>query len=339
MTMTVERSVGISPEPLNYEGVLTRIPEAVSFANIEAETSGLAKTPEGKFALTYLLANRNLLQPILSDLSSISPDLLQPIGGFSYNPERSIDNIGSAVALYITQKTEEIPRLFMRTEESARWESIGDIDQPIENGERFAVIDPLDMTHGIVNNNRVQTTGIAIYDKQGDIRAVGIISLVDDKYVFVENDRGTLRVYPEAPAASKTDTQEDADTIRMATLTRRMQYFQDIPFLTNGGVRTMDAGISGYPILALHHNMLDTVVDHVKGSAWYELVIWARAAQALGFPVSDKDGNPIDISAIMRRVIAHHEGDNYRIPVIISRTPEIHQRVLSLLKPSNATPR
>ena len=336
--MAVERSVGISPEPLNYEGVFTRIPEAVSFANIEAETSGLAKTPEGKFALTYLLANRNLLQPILADPSSISPDLLQPIGGFSYNPERSIDNVGSAVAVYITQKTEQIPHLFIRTEESARWESVGD-DLRIEDGERFAVIDPLDMTHGIVNNNRVQTTGIAIYNKQGELHTLGIISLVDDKFVFVENDRGTLHVYPELPAASKTDAQEDTDTIRMATLTRRMQYFQDIPFLSNGGVRTMDAGISGYPILALHQNMLDTVIDHVKGSAWYELVIWARAAQALGFPVSDKDGNPIDISAIMRRVIAHHEGDNYRIPVIISRTPEIHQRVLSLLKPSNATPR
>gem|GEM_PF-667560 len=336
MTMAVERSIGISPEPLDYEGVLTRIPEAVSFAKIEAETAGLAKTPEGKFVLTYLLANRNLLQPILSDLSKISPDLLQPIGGFSYNPERSIDNIGSAVALYITQKTEEIPHLFMRTEESARWESVGDIDQPIEAGERFAVIDPLDMTHGIVNNNRVQTTGVAIYDRQGDVRAVGIISLVDDKFIFVENDNGTLHSYPESPATSDTDSHVDTDTIRMATLTRRMQYFQDIPFLSNGGTRTMDAGISGYPILAIHHNMLDTVIDHVKGSAWYELVIWARAAQALGFPVSDKDGNPIDIPSVMRRVITHHEGDNYRIPVIISRTPEIHQRVLSLLKPQDA---
>ena len=121
----------------------------------------------------------------------------------------------------------------------------------------------------------------------------------------------------------------------MATLTRRMQYFQDVPFLSNGGVRTMDAGISGYPILALQNNTLDTVIDHVKGSAWYELVIWARAAQVLGLSVSDKDGNPIDIPAIMRRVIKRHEGDNYRIPVIISRTPEIHQRVLSLLVPQD----
>ncbi|MEK7073828.1 MAG: hypothetical protein AAB960_00690, partial [Patescibacteria group bacterium] len=109
MTMAVERSIGIRPpEPMKYEGVLKRIPDAVNFAKIEAETTGLAKTPEGKFALTYLLANRNLLQPILSNLSSVSPDLLQPVGGPSYNPERSIDDIGTAVALYISQQTEEI---------------------------------------------------------------------------------------------------------------------------------------------------------------------------------------------------------------------------------------
>ncbi len=329
--MAVERSIGIRPKSMNYEGVLKRIPEAVSFAKIEAETTGLAQTPEGKFALTYLLANRNLLQPILSDLSSVAPDLLQPIGGPSYNPERSIDDIGSAVALCISQQTEEIPNFFMRTEESARWESIGAPGQLVEEGERFAIIDPLDMTHGIVTGNRVQTTGIAIYNKQGDLHCVGIISLVDDNFLFIENDKGKLHVYPYAHADRASDAQSDTKTIRMATLTRRMQYFQNVPFLLNGGVWTMDAGISGYPILALQNNTLDTVIDHVKGSAWYELVIWARAAQALGFPVSDKDGNPINIPAIIRHVINRHEGDNYRIPVIISRTPEIHQNVLSLL--------
>lgn len=331
--MAAERSIDIRPEPMNYERVLKRIPEAVSFAKIEAEAAQMAKTAEGKFALTYLLTNRNLLQPILSNLSFVSPDLLQPIGGPSYNPERSIDDVGSAVARYISQQTEKIPNFFMRTEESARWENMGTPGQLAEEGERFAIIDPLDMTHGIVTGNRVQTTGIAIYNKTGDLHCVGIISLVDDHFLFIENDQGKLHIYPSPGAASANDTQSDNTAIRMATLTRRMQYFQDIPFLSQGGVWTMDAGISGYPILALQNNTLDTVIDHVKGSAWYELVIWARAAQVLGFSVSDKDGNPIDIPAIMRRVIKRHEGDTHRVPVIISRTPEIHKRVLSLLKP------
>lgn len=336
MTLAVERSFGIRPEPLNYEGVLKRIPEAISFAKIEAETTGLAQTPEGKFALTYLLANRNLLQPILADLASVSPDLLQPIGGQSYNPERSIDNIGSAVALFLSQKTEEIPHFFMRTEESVGWEALGENERLPQDGERFAIIDPLDMTSSITKGDRVQSTGIAIYDREGTLKTVGIVSFVDDRFIFIENQGDHMMLYP--PRKDRLTRQnETGEPLKVATLMRRMYNLRDLPLFTQGATWNMNCA-SGFAVLGIHQGIIDTIIDPVKGNPWYEVAIWGAAAQSLGYPMSDRNGNPIDISAAIRRVIQKHEGDTYRIPFIISRTPEIHERVLSLLAPQGATP-
>lgn len=332
--MAVERSIGIRPEPMNYDGVIKRIPEAVNFAKIEAETAGLAKTPEGKFALTYLLANRNLLQPILSDLSTISPDLLQPVGGSSYNPERSIDSIGSAVALYISQNAEGIPNFFMRTEESVGWEALDNMGKLPQDGERFAVIDPLDMTSSITKGDRVQSTGIAIYNREGNLKTVGIVSFVDDGFIFVENEGGHLSTYP----IKNSRAQENGEPLRIATLLRRMYNLKDLPIFTQGGLWNMNCA-SGFAVLGIHQGTIDTIIDPVKGNPWYEVAIWGAAAQSLGYPMSDRNGKPIDISAAVRRVIQKHEGDTFRIPFIISRTPEIHERVLSLLAPQGATPR
>lgn len=329
MNASAERSIGIRPEPMNYEGVLKRIPDAVNFAQIEAETTGLAKTPEGKFALTYLLANRNLLQPILSDLSTISPDLLQPVGGPSYNPERSIDGIGSAVALYLSRQTEKIPLFFMRTEESVGWEELSNTDRLPQEGERFAIIDPVDMTSSITKGDRVQSTGIAIYDREGTLKTVGIVSFVDDGFIFIENQDNHLVTYP--PKSNRSGEADDGSVpLRVATLLRRMYNLKDTPLFTQGGTWNMNCA-SGYAVLGIHQGTIDTVIDPNKGNPWYEVAIWGAAAQSLGYPMSDKNGTAIDISAVVRRVIAKHEGDSFRIPFIISRTPEIHQKVLSLL--------
>ncbi len=329
MTAAVETRAGISPaESMTYEGILRRIPDAVSFARVEAESTNLARTPEGDFALTYLLANRNLLKPVLADLSTVSPDLLQPIGGAPHNPERTIDGIGSAIALVLSQKSDKIPGLFMRTEESADWESLSPNPVPIDEGERFAIIDPLDMTSAIMRGNRVQTTGIAIYDRQGDLKTLGIMSLVDDGFIFIENVDGELFIYTPPMRSHATAEQP----LRVAAKTRRMYTLKDSPLLTSHDW-TLDCD-SGYATLALTQGNIDTIVDPYKGSPWYEVVIWAKAAQILGYPVTDKDGNTIDFTKIMRRVIARHEGDTYRIPFVISRSPEIHTDVLKLLRQS-----
>lgn len=331
MSAAPERLPNLTPkEPLTYEGILHLLPDAVNFARVETDSIRLAQTAEGKFALSYLFANRNLLKPVLVDFKSISPDLLQPIGGAAHNPERRIDSIGSAVARVLSQESDKIPGLFMRTEESADWESLSTTNTSLQEGERFAVIDPLDMTSSITRGDRVQTTGIAMYDREGEIKALGIMSLVDDGFIFIENVDGKFFTY----STPERDSERlDNEPLRVAAKTRRMYTLKDSP-LMQGNTWSLNCD-SGFAALTLQEGKIDTIVDHIKGSLWYEVVIWARALQILGFPVTDKDGNAIDFGAAMRRVIEKHEGDTYRIPFVISRTPDIHQKVLNLLqKPS-----
>ncbi len=335
MTATAERIRTTSPTPelRSFEGIMAHVPDAVGMAKMEAESSRLATTPEGTFALTYLLATRNLLRPVLSaDLAAQTTDLFTPVGGQEYNPERNIDAVGTAIALVLAKQTNDIPHFWMRTEESARWESIGYNGSAVEDGENFAVIDPLDMTSSIAKKYRVQTTGIAIYDKKGEIKTVGIMSLVDDDFLFIERVNNEYRVFPPVPEQQKY-AQGDHEPLRIAAKTRRMYTLKDLPLMTQGNLWSMDCD-SGYAVLGVHRGTIDTIVDHVKGNPWYEVVIWIRAAQILGYTVSDPNGNPIDISHVIRRVIRKHEGDNYRIPFIVSRTPEIHAKVLDLLKPT-----
>jgi fructose-1,6-bisphosphatase/inositol monophosphatase family enzyme len=331
MTPIEQLSVPQPQEPKTYTALLHRVPDAVNFAHLEAETSDLAKTPEGRFALTYLLAARNLLRPVLREQTGISADLIQPIGGHEYNPERTIDDVGTAVALTLADQTTDIPEFWMRTEESSMWTHIAGLtDGTPDQGKRFAVIDPVDMTSSITKGDRVQTTGIAIYDRQGELYAAGIMSLVDDGFVFVEQVNGKISVYPNT-GDTQDDHTESHEPIRIGTLTRRMYALRNLPLFQHDGMWTMDS-TSGYAVLALHDNDLDTIIDPFKGNPWYEVAIWVRVAQALGYPVTDIKGNPIDISASMRRVIEKHEGDSYRIPFVISRTPEIHKKVLEMLQ-------
>lgn len=317
-------------ESLTFESITRKIPDAIHMAKLEVESSDMAKTPEGKFAATYLLATRNLLQPVLRDIQSIGSDFLIPIGGQDYNPERSIDEVGSLVAEQLSDMTSDIPTFFLRTEESAQWENVNKYDSTVKEGKRFAVIDPLDMTSSIEKKEKVQTSGIAIFDQEGNVLTVGITSLVDDGFVFIEKQGEKLHVFPKIHQ-TRTDQYTD-DHIRVATLKRRMHKIRQTPLITSEkGEWVMDCA-SGYSVLGLLHNKVDTVIDPFKGNPWYEVAIWVNAAQQLGFPVSDKDGNPIDIPAAIRRMIDRHEGDSFRIPFIISRTQDIHNTVLPLLK-------
>ncbi len=124
----------------------------------------------------------------------------------------------------------------------------------------------------------------------------------------------------------------EPDPIRVGTLTRRMHALRELPLFTRGAEWGMDCA-SGYAVLGLLEGKIDTVIDPVKGNPWYEVAIWGSVAQALDMPMTDVNGNPVDMAAIMRHVITKHEDDSYRIPFIISRTPAIHEKVLRLISP------
>lgn len=335
MAAAVERANGTVSEKRSpsFEDLLRRIPEAISFAGIETESLREAKTPEGKFALTYLLATRNVLRPALDDLHAVNPDLLRPVGGPEYNPERTIDEVGAEIARHLGRQTTDIPNLWIRLEESGRWECAGS-DTALAEGKRFAVIDPFDMTNSIKKGDRVQTSGIAFYDREGTLLTAGIMSMVDDTFVFIEKTGDGYSVYPPALAAEK-QKQTVSDPIRVATLTRRMHALRDTPLFANNHASWDIDCTSGYAVLSLLQGHIDAVVDPFKGNPWYENVIWYAIAQALGYLVTDKDGNTIDYSQIMRTVAKQLTGNGHRTPAIVSRTPEIHKRVLELLKKPN----
>ena len=317
----------------SLEALLTRVPEAISFAKIEMEAAKEAQTPEGKYALTYLLATRKLLRPLMTDLHAIHPDLLRPTGGSEYNPERKIDEIGTAVAFILGRQTADIPNFFLRTEESPRWERLSNDSAPIEDSDRFAIIDPLDESSGIPLGNRVQSTGVAIYNKRGELLTIGIMSLVDDDMMLVERTDDRLRIVSSKPDAPKPDG--EPTSIRVATLTRRMHALKHLPlFTTNQATWTLPS-IGGYAVMVMANGDIDTIIDPVKGNPWIEYCLWGPAAESLGFVVTDPEGRPIDRAAIMRKAIEKNLSNaSSRVRFVISRTPEIHKRVLELLKSS-----
>jgi len=306
--------------------VMLRIPDAISFADTEAEASGIAKSPEGKFVLTYLLATRNVLKPVLSDLHAVNPELLQPLGGREYNPERTIDMVGISVAHTLAENSTNLHNTWIRTEEQARWRPVKPAEDSWEHAERFIFVDPLDETSAIPKGNRVQSTGLAVYDRNGTLLTMGVMSLVDDAMMFIDHTRGSQ---PERPVRQ---AEAMPDPIRIATLTRRMYKMRDLPLFTSGEAVLAAESIGGYVVLSMMQEKIDAMIDPVKGNPWYEYIIWGPAAEALGFVVTDAEGKPIDRAEIVRRGIEKNPGDNYRVPFVISRTPEIHKKILTLLK-------
>lgn len=315
----------------SFQDVVSKIPGVLSEIRSAPELSEAAKTPEGKYALTYLLAAQRVISPALTDITLTNTDLLTPTGGPEYNPHRSIDEIGGEIARKLAEQTRDIPKFWIHLEESGKWERAHPNGDMPKDGERFAVIDPLDMTHSLTKGEALQTTGIALFDKSGKPIAVGVASLVDPSFAFVEIPSGITVTAAQLPPAREIPIHTP---IAIGALTRRMYDIKSLPLFTdNQGERTVNCS-SGYAILQMQKGDLDTIVDPIKGTPWYELAIWGTAAEVLGYRMSDKDGNPIDLSATMRRVIDHLEDDTYRIPFVISRTPDIHDKVLSLLTPA-----
>lgn len=324
---TIEQTPRLK-EPKDFRMLLSEVPHAVNIAKIEAESSEMAKTSEGMFVLTYLLAARNVLRPVLTD-AHLHRDLLQQTGGYDYNPTRNVDDVGTAIAFTIAQDTHDLPGFWIHTEENGDWRPAHANNGFWEDATRFAVLDSLDMTSSITHGDRVQTTGVSIYTKEGDLLTSGIMSLVDDQYIFVEKTHDGYAIHSNNEKPN--ETYDGNRPLRYAAKTRRMYALNNTPIVTLGHSRVLDCD-SGYAVLELHKGTIDTIIDHVRGNPWYEVVIWIRTAQAMGYAVTDAEGNPIDTGAVMRRVIKHNETDTYRVPFVVSRTPEIHKKVLGLLK-------
>lgn len=330
MTAQQERSPALKPLKTPEE-ILSELPHAVELAKIEAETSGLTKTPEGKYVLSFLLSARNLLRPILTD-THIHRDLMTQIGGQGYNPQRNIDELGILIANYLNQQTTDIPNMWIRSEEHARWEPVNPAGGLWDDAERFVFLDPVDETGAIPKGKRYQAAGVAIYKKSGELCSLGVVSLVDDGMIFIDTPD---HVTAYANTSFDRDGSEPAADrpIRVATLSRRMHALRNTPILKHTGAWIMDS-IGGYAVLSLLNNSIDTIIDPIKGNPWYEYVLWGPAAEAVGMTVTDPNGNPIDYTRIVRDVIAKNPDDAYRIPFVMSKTPEIHARVLASLTPN-----
>lgn len=323
----VERPPVLKP-PESLDSIMHRLPCAVDFAKLEMESSGMAKTPEGKFALTYLLAVRNLLRPVLTE-THVHQDLLQTTGGPENHPDLKMDDIGTEVAYRIPA---DLPHFWLHTEQSADWQNFNKNNETPDTGKLFAVIDPVDMTSSISRGDRVQSTGIAIYTREGRLKTVGMVSLINNGFIFIENNGNSTRIYGsdtyEQPA-----TEHDQDRpLRIAAKIRRMYQLQTLPLMKHG-IWSLDCD-SGFAVLGVYQGTVDTVIDHIKGNPWYEVAIWGGIAESLGYPMTDAEGQTVDLSAMMQNVIRRHRNDEYRIPFVISKNRSIHSRVLPLLRPA-----
>lgn len=317
--------------PMSLTDIVNSIPEAINFAKIEAESMNIAHTPEGKFVLTYLLASRNILNPVLADLTAVPEEFLTQIGGLEYNPERTIDAVGALVASRMFNESNALPPAVLRTEESGEWVNPRGQMTTLEEAQRYILIDPLDETSAIPKGNRFQTTAIGIFNRDGSLRSIGIISLVDDGFMFFErNGEPSVHAHPEMQKKQSDD--EQSRPIRVATLTRRMYPLRSRPLFSSGEGEWSIDSIGGYTVLAMNKGEIDSIIDPLKGNPWHEFALWGPAAEALGFTVTDPDGKPIDTPKILRHAIEHNPPSAYRIPFVMSRTPEINEKVVNLLK-------
>ncbi len=337
MTALRERLSGIPTLPdiksAPIRDILTRLPSIVEQSRTQVEQSNIAKTPEGAFALSYLVSVRNVLKPAFDDITNIPQELLQIVGGNTYNPECMIDVIGDDIATLLANQIKNLPHLWIRTEEGAAWENPKGDDTELSQGRYFAVIDPLDETGAISKGKRFQTSAIAIYSREGTLLTLGIVSLVDEKIMFFEHPDTVIS--PSTPSHTP-DHNDASQPIRIATMTRRMHALRDLPLFQKEGAWSMDT-IGGYGLLAMNQGEIDAMIDPVKGNPWFEYLLWGPAAEKMGFTVTDPEGNPIDAKAIMKTALEKNPDNSYRIPFVTSRTPEIQSRILSLLKPSGTT--
>lgn len=296
-----------------------------------AEQSGLADTPEGKSILKFALAGATLLRRLLRDPEMIAELLDIVPGGDPTNPHYVLDLLPGAVAQRIWQGTPFADKTLMFLEEH------GFVALGRRRKIRYVIADPLDESSLVETGLRVQTSGAVICNERGECLAGAITSLVDNTILFVTKDhpprllnfdesRGRLHEFQAEGTSNRTNR------LRYQTLPRRIDIMPKkfVDIYNYPSIPTM----GGYAVLMLALGKQDFALDHI-GQEVYEAAIWYTIAQACGFPVTSLDGKPIDMPAHIRYAMRRRDMSQ-RIPAVISRTSEIHRRVIPIFQNPDA---
>lgn len=315
----------VAPNPTSLEELRLSFPKAISWAKELSERENL-KTPEGKFALTFLLATGSLLK-------AAGVNLDRNIGGRGDNPEKEIDLVGGEIADHLIR--EFISQSFdyagteMYIEERKKWEVFPkSITALAGKNARLILIDPCDET----SSPNYRSVGVSIFDKDGKFISGGVAGVRDEIAVFIEGERVNFVGFEGGKNSLKDPLSLKAapgvpSSLGVATLQRRMEGEEAWKLLDrvspNGLVLTQTFG--GFGLIKMLKGEIDLMIDASKGQPWYEAGQWGVLAERLGFSVEYDLGRIPNAAHILTKKTPE------RIPVVISRNSHIHERVLQAL--------
>lgn len=310
---------------------------AIRDAWTHVQESGETHTTEGELVAVYLLSAASILRKRIADTDSLLRDgLLQNTGGEAYNPHRAIDAINGELVDRILAQS-DLTTVLLHIEERDQWERVkwqDNSEQAIPPHARVIMVDPIDGTSELLIGEACQTTGIVIYDGQGNFLAGGVISLTDDRVLLVEATQTEQTpektiVYRASQEYVMPKTKEvDVAKLRVGTIIRRMPELSQTP-LFQKRLEPEHPNLGGSAVLRLISGEVDTLIDPYKGQPWYEAAVWGTLAQACkpyGIIVTGPTGEPIDFWEIIKANILEGKAD--RIPMVTSTSQAIHDAVL-----------
>lgn len=298
--------------------------EALIFGHEMVDHSGLATTDEGRSVLKFCFATALLLRPILRDPVKRASLHVEMAGGDSYNPHFQIDLLPGALAESTWRHTpfQNYTTLFL--------EEKGFIALGNKRKQRYVIADPIDCTSSIGTGLRDQTSGAVVCNERGEFMAGGIASLVDNTILFIEDGQNPklLNVNEQRGTISEFLVPQKTihEPLRYQTLPRR---FETMPreFVEQYRYPSLPT-IGGWAVLQLVFGTQDFIID-LKGQPMKEGANWYNVAREYGFPVTYPDGKPIDLPPLVLAAVRKHDM-NKRVPAVISRTAEIHRRVVPI---------
>lgn len=296
--------------------------EALINGDEMADRSGLAKTDEGRSVLKFCFATALLLRPILRDPVERASLHVEMAGGDSYNPHFQIDLLPGKLAESTWRHTPFHRRTTLYLEERG-FMALGK-----KRDKRYVIADPIDGTSSIGIGLRDQTSGAVVCNQQGEFMAGGIASLVENTVLFVEafqnpmllnfdENRGTVSKFSVPPAPMHMPLRYQTLTRRLEIMPREFVDLHRYPSLPT---------IGGWAVMQLALGTQDCIID-LKGQPMKEAANWYNIAREFGYPVTYPDGKPIDLPPLVLASVRKHNMDK-RVPAVISRTAEIHRRVV-----------
>lgn len=343
----------MTPEVLNSdpsaplqvrEGLFAAIKEypfqvAGQIAHECTEHSGL-ETEQGRLTLAALLHTHLMLEPILREKEKLRvAGFFDETGGPPNNRHIKIDEYGKRALEFQAKNFPFTSSASLRIEETHAWTN------PLNSGspECYIVMDPLDESSSADKIDKlVQSAGIIIADKDGQLIAGGIANLVGKEIIMIE--KGNLHVFvilgsPDKPkeiTLNKIDPENIPQVDRVldgkihyAMLGRRVKGIKQTMFYHEQTLALDMFG--GFGIHKLLDGTIDAAIDTAKGQPWYEAVIWGWIAREMGYTVIGINGKPIDFQALLLR---NNEGadpinpeDLERVKIIIAKTPEIADQI------------